>query len=486
MNHGIMKPYLLLICFLFAFESNAGMSIVQIGGGNKIDNSQGQIEDNVIWLNEILRKTGNDVQNYFASGAGSEKDVGLFVEEEGPNSMLPIVRVFGDPVDEQILYRHNSVGDLSGSMYKDDIEKSLSSILSSLPQNEEFLLIYNGHGGKDEVDVRDNYLKIWGEEKLTVTEVDKLLDMAPESTTVRYVFPQCYSGAFYRLVYEDPHSDKFGTQKRCGFFSESPYDQSEGCSLSTNKEEYRDYSTYYFAPLNGMTRNDEPLPVEPDIDGDGIISFAESHLYAIKAGASKDLSRSTSEVFLETWAPWYLRWAGRKYNTQSSYWQVAQFVAERESLDLNDQSLADARRRVNKELDELDAGLEHCEDDADSVAEKLRKKLTSRWPELMHPYTSGYLTVIERHREEIIETLDADNDFKKLVDFQTVCKSTNHDILSAERTLAQIEKVLRYKKLAMLDYYFTRYAGQDDRAHYDSLLECEGGTFFAKGVTQSD
>ncbi len=479
-----MKRLLPLLLSLYALVSNAGMSIVQIGGGNKIDNSQGQIEDNVIWLNEILRKTGNGVQNYYASGTGDEKDVGLFVEDDRPKSMLPIGRVFGDPVDERIFYRHNRVDDLAGSMNKDDIVKSLSETLSGLAQNQQFLLIYNGHGGKDDVDVRDNYLKIWGEEKLTVSEVDKLFDMAPESTTVRYVFPQCYSGAFYRLVYEDPYSDKFGKQMRCGFFSETPYDQSEGCSLSTNREEYRDYSTYFFAPLNGRTRNEEPLPIDPDLDGNGIISFAESHLYAIKAGTSKDLSRSTSEVFLENWAPWYLRWAGRKYDMESQYWGIADFLAKRESLDLDDRSLGMHRKQVNEELDKLNDDLENCESSADSVAEQLRKELIKRWPELMHPYTSRYIEVVEQNLEEIVKRLNNDDEYKKLVEYQEECKKTNDEILTTERKLAQIEKILRYKNLAMLEYYFKRYAGEGEQSHYGSLLKCEGGAFFTEDAMQ--
>ena len=188
-----MRTYLFIIGLLSAMSLNASMPIVQIGGGNTIDTSQGQIEDNVIWLNRILRATGNSVRNYYASGKSDEKDVALFVDDVQDDAMSVIARVFGEPSAARIRYRHNRVDDLSGSMYKKEIVASLSNILSSLAKDEALLLIYNGHGGDDDKDVRDNYLKLWGEDKLTVAEVDQIFDKAPVSSTIRLEsFSTCF------------------------------------------------------------------------------------------------------------------------------------------------------------------------------------------------------------------------------------------------------------------------------------------------------
>ena len=470
------------ICLLYAVAVNASMQIVQIGGGNKISNSQGQIEDNVIWLNRILRRTGNSVRNYFASGQGDEKDVALFVDAEEYGAMAVIARVFDDPAAVRISYRHNRVEDLSGSMRKSEISASLAGILSDLSKGDEFFLIYNGHGGDDSKDVRDNYLKLWGEEKLTVSEVDKLFDLASESVTIRFVFPQCFSGGFYQLIYDTPFSETIGTQKRCGFFAESPYDESEGCSLSTNRDEYRDYSTYFFAPLNGKTRNGHPLEVVPDTDADGVITFSEAHRYAIKAGHSKDLSRSTSEVFLERWAPWYLRWMKNKDNEKSQYWRIAEFVAKREGVKLDDNALGLNRRDLNRKLDELGNELNACTEQAEKLSGVLRKSVLSTWPELMHPYTSRYVQVINEQSQDIADRLKSHELYSELVDAQENCVHLNAEILQVEREKAQIEKVLRYKRLAMLEFFFERYASEDEQANYRSLQTCENGVFFDSAV----
>jgi hypothetical protein len=460
------------------FNLQADMVLVQIGGGNRIDNSQGQIEDNVIWLNRILKRTGNPVKNYFASGSGSEKDVALYVDKIQQGPMSTLSRVFDDPSAERIHYRHNKVPNLSGGMRKNQIQKSLRSILSNLSDEQEFLIIYNGHGDIDESDVRGNYLKIWDDERLTVSEVDSLFDAAPDTAVLRFVFPQCYSGGFYHLIYDNPHSDEFGVQTRCGFFAESAYEESEGCSLNTNREEYRDYSTYFFAPLNGKTRNNEDLPVDPDLNGDGVISFSESHIYAIKAGNSKDLSRSTSEVYLEEWLPWYLRWGGGRFDTQSRYWLIARYLANREELAFEDKYLGEVRRQIKDEIETLEADLKSCREEADALAGQIRDELIKAWPELLRPYTGSYKQLIESQAGDITNEIERRNDYGKLVEAQNRCADMGKSVLNKERRLVQVEKIVRYRKLAMIAYYFDRYASADEKARYNSLVKCEGGDFF--------
>ena len=452
--------------------------IVQIGGGNHIDNSQGQIEDNVIWLNRILRKTGMPLYNYFAAGNKGEKDVSLFVEKELDSQMMTLSRVFDHPAYERVQYRQNQVPDLAGSMYKDEITESLKALLGGLTQQQDFLLIYNGHGLPDSSDIRKNYINIWDREKLTVGEVDSLFDTAADGVTLRFIFPQCFSGGFYHLIFDDPHSSNLSNQNRCGFMAESPYDQSEGCSLSTNKEEYRDYSTYFFAPLNGKTRVGGELPLDPDLNADGVISFSESHIYAIKAGKSKDLSRSTSEVYLEEWTPWYLRWGRVGAIAQNQYRDIAEYIANRDELELNERALSQSRRVLKKQLEDHRQETKSCEKDAKKIAEGLKHDVEKYWPELLHPYTSDYKTVIESQSEVIAEHIRSSKDYPVLVATQDRCSANEKSYLELERELAQVEKILRYINLANTKYFFDNYASEAEKADYQSLLSCEEGAFF--------
>ena len=243
---GVMRRMIMLgfVCLVIAAPVQAGQKIIQIGGGNKIDNSQGQIEDNVIWLSEILNKSSSDIVNYFASGEGDEKDVSLYDTSGVSSSMEVISRVFEDGDANRLVFKHNDVPGLSGGTNKKELTKSITSVLENVASEQEILLIFNGHGGHDRRDERNNTLKIWGDERLNVSEVDKILDHAPDKSTIRFIFPQCYSGGFYYLIFDDPSSDRLSSQNRCGFFAESAMEESEGCSLNTNRDEYRDYSNY--------------------------------------------------------------------------------------------------------------------------------------------------------------------------------------------------------------------------------------------------
>ncbi|MCU7809798.1 MAG: hypothetical protein KZQ77_00980, partial [Candidatus Thiodiazotropha sp. (ex Notomyrtea botanica)] len=249
-----MARYLLLFLLIIALTKSIHADssvIIQVGGGNTISNSQGQIEDNVEWLSKILKKSSNTIKNYYAAGNTEEKDVAFYGDTDSTDLMQPLSRVFDFGDAHRLRFKINGIPELSGSTRKDELSKSIISLLNATDKESETLIIFNGHGDLNEDDVRYNTIKIWGDEKLDVGEVDGILDSAHEESLIRFVFPQCYSGGFYHLIYQDPESNELAKQNRCGFFAESPYDQSEGCSLNTNKEEYRDYSTYFFAPLNG-------------------------------------------------------------------------------------------------------------------------------------------------------------------------------------------------------------------------------------------
>ncbi len=472
-------PGILCLALFLGGVASADQKIIQIGGGNKIDNSQGQIEDNVIWLSDILKRSSDDVVNFFAAGGKSVMDVSLYGDVAKDPLLEPITRVFDDRDAARLEFKSNQVPDLSGSMVKEEVTPALESILDGLGGDTDLLLIYNGHGGRNREDVRLNSLKTWRDGRLNVVEMDRILDHAPPQATVRFVFPQCYSGGFYYLIYDDPHSRRIASQNRCGFFAESPYEESEGCSLDTNKEEYRDYSTYFFAPLNGATRNGEPLPVDPDFDGDGAVSFRESHLYALMVGESKDLSRSTSEMYLEEWEPWYVRWS-REENRLSTYWKIAEHVAKTHGLSMDGWALAKAKRQLQQSIDEVLRKQQEHEDSIDEIAESIRREVVLRWPETEHPYTRGFLNLMQTRAETVAAAIRELPGYARLVELQDDLDRLNAQELSLERDKAQIDKIQRMKRLARLEKQFSRFASDEEKSEFDRLVGCESGVFFRR------
>ena len=465
------------VCLVIAAPVQAGQKIIQIGGGNKIDNSQGQIEDNVIWLSEILNKSSSDIVNYFASGEGDEKDVSLYDTSGVSSSMEVISRVFEDGDANRLVFKHNDVPGLSGGTNKKELTKSITSVLENVASEQEILLIFNGHGGHDRRDERNNTLKIWGDERLNVSEVDKILDHAPDKSTIRFIFPQCYSGGFYYLIFDDPFSDRLSSQNRCGFFAESAMEESEGCSLNTNRDEYRDYSNYFFAPLNGETRNGEPLPISADMDRDGTVSYRESHFYALMVGESKDLSRSTSEIFLEDWAPWYLRW-GYAENKESDYWKIAEYVARKHKLSLNGKDLREAKKILQISLDKTLSAQKGYIEEINKLSSAIKAEVVKKWPEANHPYTSRYVSVIENQIDDISSYIQSLQSYTELIHAQNGLADMNRQELDLERKKSQIDKIQRMKMLARLEKQFVVYADKTAKQTYQRLIDCEGGRFF--------
>jgi hypothetical protein len=435
----------------------------------------------VVWLSRLLRKVSKKVTTYFAAGNSDEKDVAYWSLDSVPDAMVPLARVFEGIKANQLVYRHNRLGKLDGPTTKEALTEALEEKLSAVPAGGEVFLIYNGHGGLDWPDAKENYLRLWGRGKLTVSELDKLLDRAPPNATIRFILPQCFSGAFHRLVYEKPGELKLTEQKRCGFLAQSAYRESEGCSLNINKASFRDYTTYYFAPLNGKTRNEEPLPSNPDLNGDGRLSYREGHLYMLRNAESKDLSRSTSESFLEDWQPWYLRWDSWTENPKSLYWGLAETVAKRNGLPLDGPGLRAKHKAMRGELNKIKTTRNALKKKIKKTQRAIRSRLRNRWPELLHPYTEGYRKLLQNDLATATRFIEKDAEYAALSRDQDTLIDVQQEKLAMERRMAQVEKVMRFKKLARLEAQFGRFASEAEKESYRRLLSCEEGDFAPVG-----
>lgn len=476
--------FLLMLVLLLAvtpIQVGAEVEIIQVGGGDRIEDAQGQIEANVVWLSRILPAISSKLTNFFAAGAGADKDVAFWSLDTMPSDMVPLARVFEGIKENQLVYRHNSLERVDGPTTKAELTRALSRKMSQVPPGGEVFLIYNGHGGLSWPDARDNYLRLWGRERMSVAEMDAILDKAPEDATIRFIFPQCFSGAFHRLIFETPKSDKLARQNRCGFFAQSAYLESEGCLLDINKSAFRDYTTYYFAPLNGRTRFDEPLASDPDLDGNGRLSYREGHLYMLRNAQSKDLSRSTTEAFLEEWQPWYLRWDTVTENRDSLYWSLAETVAERNDLGLNGPELSARRIVLRAELKAIKAKRKALKKKVKETQRKMKARVKRRWPELVHPYTEGYRRLLETGLAEVTAFIEADPDYAMLSSDQDRLIDVQQEQLVGERRVAQVDKVIRFKKLARLEAQFERFASASERAAYQKLLTCESADLASVG-----
>src|SRR5262249_21160073 len=74
-----------------------------------------------------------------------------------------------------------------------------------------------------------------------------------------------------------------------------------GCTSDISEEDYKEYSTYFWAALYGKTRLGEAI-VRPDYDGDGKVSFDEAHAYVQLMSDTVDIPVCTSDAFLRAFS----------------------------------------------------------------------------------------------------------------------------------------------------------------------------------------
>jgi hypothetical protein len=453
-----------------------------IGGGPSLDDSQGQIEENVKWEREVLLRHARDAKFkiFYTDGDGPAKDVIVWRHpDETAAALQPLARVFGMQTQNGESFHSHTVPGVAGGTRADDLVARLKKEFTLPVRGDRVSLIFYGHGTYDGNDVGRNALRLWGNTLLPARDLESLLSVIDPEVPVRFILPQCFSGGFTRLMH--PRGDatrELVRHNRCGFMS-VPEDQlSEGCSPSIDVGDFRDYSTYFFAALDGRTRLGEKFSQEKaDLDGDGVVTLREAHLYSIATAVSTDSPRSTSEVFLEDWQPWYLRWITYGPEPDNVYQRLAAQVAAANGLPPSGrpliEALEQARRQTYDERHAMKLERNEIKSSVKQLQETLRADLIANWPEAGAPYTLKYKIFLQNQLGPAQAYIMQHAAYAPLVKQQERMLQLDTSILAAERRLAQFDKILRLRKLARLLDQFQRVAGREDRESYRRLLSCE-------------
>lgn len=441
-----------------------------IGGGGDLESSQAQIEANVIWARDVLQALPGEreLHVYFTDGDDPAKDVKEWRRPaDTPASLQPLARVFNAYWSNGEHYRNHRLGTVAGGTEASTLRARLESEFRMLRAGDRMLLVFNGHGGFDARDTRRNTIQLWGPTEMTVGEVQALLDRVDPDVAVRFLFTQCYSGAFALLARD-------GTN-RCGFLAEAEDRQAEGCSASVELGDYRDYSTYFFAALGGKDRNGDPLPTDPDVNGDGRVSLREAHLYALGASRSSDLPRSTSEVYLEEWLPWYLRWM-QASGEHNEYTALARELSQSEGFAPGSQgrkALGARRQALGRERRALLQEQERLADEIPGIRAATQDEVLRRWPESRYPYTQAYQQFLGEDLAAAQHFIVHHPRYRYLVNSQDRYWALEQDLLTNERAITQLDKIERLTRLGRSRATFERFASEAHRRRYQELLACE-------------
>ncbi|GAB4510448.1 MAG: hypothetical protein Tsb0026_12290 [Sulfuricaulis sp.] len=468
--------------FLGTSSAHALDHVWIIGGGPYPGHSQAQIEFNVSWVIQVLN-TGAGARQlhvYYTDGSSSARDVVLWQSPaESRASLQPLARVFGEQGSNGERFYSHRVPNVLGGTEATELKVRLEKEFSELKPGDRALLIYNGHGLQDQNDSAGNTLRLWNDTRLSVREMDQIMSRIDPGVPARFIFTQCFSGGFARLMHPQAQDTlALGEANRCGFFAESEDRESEGCSASINVGDYRDYSTYFFAALNGRTRTGDTISANPDRNGDNVVSLYEAHLFALSQAHNADLPRSTSEVFLERWQPWYLRWLDTGAEPDNVYGKMAREVAKKNGLPESGPALIremrTRRQAMAGEMIELETEQENLSQQIKALQKEIRKEIGLRWPEALSPYTLNFVQFLKKDLDAAQDFILSHSRYPELATKQARHAALYEEISQLDRDITQLDKVLRLRNLARLQGQFERHATAEERGWYQRLQSCEG------------
>lgn len=465
-----------------------------IGGGADPASAEVSIEKNVAWITRVLdERLYDNYEVVFGNGSVSdEPDVKTTVSNPKLIHIgLPLARVFGERKALLETYRTNTVATSPLSSTRQNVLDTLTESLESMSAGDGLLLIYNGHGGSGLEGIDQNHLRLWNKTRLTVTDLATTLAGQPRGTTFRFVLPQCYSGPFLRLISQTLPAGEGSAinTRRCGFVTVPHYRRSEGCTAVENEADYRDYSTYFFAALDGETRLGGPLAADPDDNSNGRVDFLEAHYYATSHSYSRDTPATTSEYFLEQWEPWYSKWHSHDLSgdfTGNEYAAMAGLIADKagqpEGLSLRQRAVraAHLRYQLENQIQELATEQVALKAREAELRATLQGTAVTRWPQLRHSYELAISGATGEEIERISAWLRRQSSYADLNQVQDRIDTIDSEVLGLERDIGMQLRILRFAKLSRLYQQLYRQGSEADITDYEALRECEAWEGFGK------
>ncbi len=475
------KRHVALALALLPTSVLAADHFLLIGGGPSPRASEAQIEYNVNWVVASLRDLVPDaaISVFFAGGADAP-NTAVELRPRAAEASLPmsaLASIYGEEGENRLLYRAHRVPDVVSSTRRDVLATELERRLVAMRPGDQAMIIYNGHGSWAS-DRSQNALRLWDESRLSVREFETLLGRVDPAVPVRFVFTQCYSGAFSRAVYPKAQpSLLLASGKRCGFFAESSERESEGCSASIELGDYRDYTTYFFAGLTGKDRLGRPVAAARDRDADGRVSPFDAHLYTLLEGYNGDLPRSTSEDYLERWMPWYGRWLETGSVPGNIYGELAREMARRAGLPEDGRglgvALTEGYNALLREQQGVTARRGELVRHADSMRLAMQRRLERRWPMLAAPYTAAYRDILNAEGDSIEHFARADSAFANLRANEDSISAVDVQLIDLDRRISRLDKLRRTRMLARALNLLDRTAARRHRDAYQQLRQCE-------------
>ncbi|HET6250342.1 MAG TPA: C13 family peptidase [Tepidisphaeraceae bacterium] len=477
---------------LTAAFARAADHFLAIGGGDSPTNNQVSLEKNVLFFQRLLSDCQGAVPDVlFSNGKAGTRDLQFEPDEDPPRINILLARLLGREWDVNYHYRKHEIPGLSGPSTHAGLENWFNTEGKKLTDGDRLIIYFTGHGGPGRPP-QNTTLSMWCERPMEVTEFTGLLDRLSPKVQVVLIMVQCHSGGFASTIFKNGKvGTELSTARRCGFFATTYDRNAAGCTPDTAEDDYKDYSTYFFAALDGKTRTGKPIG-KCDLDGDGRVSFAEAHAYTLIHSDTIDVPTTTSEALLRQFSKSTGNWNTRPQMpfqtllTRASVTQKAVLEGLSDQLKLSGD---DRQTEVNHLADLIESERKTAERDEkqkqrelDNLTNNIRTRLLQRWPELSNSWSPQTMDLLAHQAPAIMDAIDKDSDAARWELLRRDINKLEDHQLDLERRWVKCRRLSRMLETTALAANLKKFAPPEIVERYKQMVEDEGGVLSPKAL----
>ncbi|MBC7528713.1 MAG: hypothetical protein H7308_14350 [Chthonomonadaceae bacterium] len=474
-------------------KQDASLRVVLVGSGPDLDYNQVAIESNVRYLNRLLPSDSSRTI-LFADGNVQSKTV---LYEDDPRQ-LPVgeylfeIAVKSRNERDKDLHGQYKAPNLGSRCDGANTPPTLRKVLDGIgaeagTKTSPLFLYFTGHGSINPRSIDNNAYDMWGDKKFSVTDLASKLESLPPQIPVTLVMVQCHSGAFANLIFKGGNPDNEATDRDfAGFFAAIKENVAAGCTSELNEDDYRDFTSYFFAALTGRDRLGRKVP-SADYNKDGRIGMDEAYCYTLANDRSIDVPVSTSDVFLRKYLPITGDAEGKLLEAKYRDVQSWATPAQKYALDhLSKEARYGGEDRIKRAYSEMRLGVAQnqrrsefrrspVERDYDTLQQDVKRTLLGRFPELNDPKSEDYsvakkaaIAFLTQHRD--------DGPYKEIRAAYSALSKSFSESESKQIEDAHRLRLIRLAKSVLLAHRLRESRDEKTKTRYEKLVVSEGRT----------
>ncbi|HWE04064.1 MAG TPA: C13 family peptidase [Tepidisphaeraceae bacterium] len=481
-------PLLVLSFFAFLAPARAADSFLAVGGGNSPSNNQVSLEKNILFFQRVLTdslgKTASaDV--LFSDGMAGSRDLQFVPNDDPPKVNILLARLFGSEDEIYYRYRAHKLPARHGPSTRRGLDEWFNGAGKKLGDGDRLFIYFTGHGGSGNP-AQNTTISMWCEPVMHVKEFVGYLDRLSPKVRVVLMMVQCHSGGFAGTIFKDGKpGGELSPARRCGFFATTFDRNAAGCTPDTVEDDYKDYSTYFFAALDGKTRTGKKVP-GCDLNGDGHVSFAEAHAYVLLNSDTIDIPTTTSEALLRS----YSKTTGddvakpqMPFKTllgKSSPLQKKVLEGLCDQLKLTSDDRFDEAKHLEEILESQRKIAEQDRskktEEASRLAGRIRSRLLQKWPELSNPWHPRIAELLKADGPKIQTAVESDSDYARWDLLHRDADQLYDKALDLERQWVKCQRCVRALTTAALAQNLVKVASPAIVERYHQMVQDESGT----------